>query len=177
MKPRQHFVYIEAMPTFITSFVPKPWSYVNNSFLPWRIDWNPCEWLCLFEMILILPDWYDCRCIDDFCQTSICLLKKLIWGFEFFLKWMWWFGDVSIKRTFEGYIWNQYNWLCVFEMILILPNQYECRCFHDRCFGLFAKMLIWGFEFNSQKGCSSVNDALIMRNFFSPNWCSYWRWC
>ena len=28
------------------------------------------------------------------------------------------------------------------------------------------KMLIWGFEFNSQKGCSSVNDALIKRIFF-----------
>ena len=28
------------------------------------------------------------------------------------------------------------------------------------------KMLIWGFEFNSEKGCSSVNDALIKRIFF-----------
>ena len=57
-------------------------------------------WDWLFEMILILPDWYDCRCIDDFRQTLICLLKMLIWEFDFFLKWMW-FGNVSIMRTFE----------------------------------------------------------------------------
>ena len=38
------------------------------------------------------------RCIDDHCQTLICLLKMLIWGFDLVSKGI---CDASIKRNFE----------------------------------------------------------------------------
>ena len=43
---------------------------------------------------------------------------------------------------------------CVY-LILILANQFECWCIDDASICLL-KMLIWGFEFNSQKECSSM---------------------